>query len=141
MIAVLDTGAIDALTPLNEKGRARLRALRQRVQDLSLPSSVLAEGLLSGHPGRDYHVRRLLEVVDIADVDEELGYAAGLLRRRAMRAGADPAPSGVDATVVAFADRRAANDEVLIVTSDPEDIEALAIFTNHPQRLSIRTTS
>lgn len=138
MIAVLDTGGVSALAPDDERSRARLRALRQRTDDLVMPAAVLAEGLLTGHPGRDYHVRRLLDLVDIESVDESLGHVAGELRTGAIRNGVDPPPSGVDALVVAVADRRAARGEVVIVTSDADDVEALALLADHALRLSIQ---
>lgn len=139
LIAVLDTGAISALSPATERGRARLRALRDRVDDLTVPAAVLAEGVQSGHPGRDYHVRRLLETVDVAVVDESLGYAAGGLRSLARRDGADPPPSGVDAIVVAHANERAGHDDVVIVTSDVGDIIALALHAANVERLQVQS--
>lgn len=62
---------------------------------------------------------------------------AGQLRSQAIRDGADSPPSGVDATVMAYADATA-TDEVLIITSDEHDITALAIHANHTARLAIR---
>lgn len=139
-IAVLDTGAISALSPATERGRARLRALRERVEDLVLPASVLAEGVLTGHPARDYHVQRLLSFVDIASVDEHLGRTAGELRVMTQRLSKRkrPGPSGVDATVAALADARAVNDDVVIVTSDPDDLRALAAHADHRHRIQIQ---
>ncbi len=66
MIAVLDGGAVSALAPVDERARARLRALRSEAEDIVVPAGVLAEGLLTGHPHRDFHVRRLLELTRIA---------------------------------------------------------------------------
>lgn len=103
-----------------------------------MPATVLAEGVLTGHPGRDFHARHLIDTVHIAPVDTDLGHAAGHLRTQAIRDGADPPPSGVDATVVAFADITAVNDEVLIVTTDGDDITALAIHADHTAHLAIR---
>jgi len=137
MILVLDTGGVSALVPVDERGRARLRALRARSTDVVVSSAVLAEGLLTGHPGRDHHVRRFLATADIADVDEPLGLAAGRLRTRAIGDGATPPPSGVDALVAAEADRRAATGDVLIVTSGIDDLSALAQFGRHADRMSI----
>lgn len=70
-------------------------------------------------------MRRLLDVVNITNVDEPTGHAAGALRQAAIRAGLDPAPSGVDALVAAEADARATVEDVLI-TSDGGDVELLA---------------
>jgi len=114
-----------------------LRALRHRATDFVVPAAVLAEGVLTGHAGHDFHMRRLLEVADIADVDEELGYAAGALRQGVMRAGVDPVPSGVDAIVAAAADACAVREDVEIVTSDGNDIELLASLAGHADRLSV----
>jgi len=113
--------------------------LRQHVDDLAMPTAVLSEGVLSRHPGRDSHVRRLLELLDVAPVDEKLGHAAGDLRVRARRDGSGPAPSGVDAIVAAFAYERASTDDVLIVTSDADDITALAVHSENAERLTIRS--
>jgi len=98
---------------------------------------VLAEGVLTGNVGHDYHVRRLLELSDVTDVAEELGYAAGALRQEAIRGGFDPPPSGVDAIVAAEADARAGGDDVQIITSDGGDFELLASFGTNAARLSL----
>jgi hypothetical protein len=46
----------------------------------------------------------LLELMDIAGVDEHLGSAACHQRTAAIRDGTDPARSGIDALVVGLAD-------------------------------------
>jgi predicted nucleic acid-binding protein len=137
LIVVLDTGGVEGLAPIDEARRARLRLLRERADDLVLPAAVLAESVLNGHPGHDFHVQRLLEMLNITDVDAPLGHAAGALRRAAIAAGQDPRPSGVDAMVVAAADERAANDEVLFVTSDADDFGLLGSLAGHSDRLSV----
>lgn len=137
MIAVLDTGGVEGLAPIDEERRARLRLLRDRADDLILPAAVLAESVLTGHAGHDFHVRRLLDVVNIADVDASTGHAAGALRRAAMGAGMKPPPSGVDAVVGAAADARAAHDDVLIVTSDGDDFQMLGSLAPNAAQLSI----
>lgn len=98
---------------------------------------MLAEGVLTGHVGHEYHVRRLLDLARVADVDEELGYAAGALRQDAISAGFDPPPSGVDAVVAAEADDLASGDDVHIITSDGEDMELLASLAAHAGRLTV----
>lgn len=98
---------------------------------------MLAESVLTGHAGHDYHVRRLLDVVNITDVDASTAHAAGALRRGAIGAGVKPCPSGVDAVVAAAADSRAATDDVLILTSDGGDFEVLASRCSHAARLSL----
>jgi hypothetical protein len=40
--------------------------------------------------------------------------------------------------VAAFADARAANDDVVIVTSDPDDLRALAAHADHKNRIQIQ---
>lgn len=98
---------------------------------------MLAEGVLTGHVGHDHHVRRLLDLAHVADVDEELGYAAGALRQDAIRAGFDPPPSGVDAAVAAEADDLASSDDVQIITSDGDDMALLASLAAHAERLTV----
>lgn len=122
---------------MDERRRARLRVLREHASDLVVPAAVLAEGVFTGNVGHDYHVRRLLIVANVADVDEELGYTAGALRQDAIRAGFDPPPSGVDAIVAAEADDRASGDDVQIVTSDGDDVELLASLAAHAGRLTM----
>ena len=125
------------LAPHSEEARTRLRALRRRGDDLVVPAAVLAEGVLTGHPGRDHHVRKLLGLVSVIEVDGPLGHAAGALRVGAIRDGIDPPPSGVDAIVAATANAAAAGDEITVVTSDPGDIAALLAAGSHPDRVSI----
>lgn len=137
MIVVLDTGGVEALTPLDEERRARLRVLREEASELVLSAAVLAESVLTGHPGHDHHVRHLLDIVDVVDVDTALGHAAGMLRRTALDSEMHPAPSGVDSVVAATADVRAASDDVLIVTTDRGDFEMLGSLALNAARLSV----
>ncbi len=108
MIVVLDTGGVEGLAPIDETRLARLRELRERTDDFVLPAAVLAESVVSGHPGHDFHAQRLLGMLNIIAVDAPLGHAAGALRRAAIAGGQDPPPSGVDTIVAAAADARAA---------------------------------
>jgi predicted nucleic acid-binding protein len=137
LIVVLDTGGVEGLAPIDEARRARLRLLRGRADDLVTPAVVLAESILTGHPVHDFHVQRLLELLDITEVDVAMGHAAGALRRAATAGGADPPPSGVDTLVAATADARAADDDVLVVTSDVGDFELLGALTAHADRLAV----
>ncbi|HSH58778.1 MAG TPA: hypothetical protein VK988_03880 [Acidimicrobiales bacterium] len=105
-----------------------------------LPAAVLAESVLTGHAGHDYHVQRLLDVVNISDIDASTGHAAGALRRAAMSAGMTPPPSGVDAVVAATADARAAQDDVMIATSDDGDFQMLGSLATNAARLSVLLT-
>ena len=137
MIVVLDTGGVEGLAPIDDVRRARLRLLRDHADDIVVPAAVLAESVLSGHAGHDYHVQRLLKVVTITDVDEATGHAAGSLRRSAMAAGMKPPPSGVDTVVAAVADARAGHDQVLIVTTDGGDFELLGAGAESAAQLSV----
>ena len=77
-----------------------------------------SRGVLAGARGggRDANENRFLKTCDIADaVPESLARRAALLRRLARRG------SAVDALVVAFAEPGGT-----VLTSDPDDLEALA---------------
>jgi predicted nucleic acid-binding protein len=137
LIVVLDTGGVEELAPIDEQRRARLRLLRDRAEDLAVPAAVLAESVLNGHPGHDFHVARLLATLDVVEIDDHLGYAAGALRRAATSAGVDAHPSGVDAIVAAVADALAVDDDVLLVTSDGDDFEVLGALATNASRLSV----
>jgi predicted nucleic acid-binding protein len=137
LIVVLDTGGVEGLAPIDEVRRARLRLLRDQADDIILPAPVLAESVLTGHPGHDYYVQRLLDVVNVADVDASTGHAAGALRRAAVGAGMKPAPSGVDTVVAAAGDARAAQDDVVIVTSDDGDFQMLGSLATNAAQLSV----
>lgn len=137
MIAVLDTGGVEGLAPLDEVRRARLRLLREQADDLVLPAAVLADSVLTGNQGHDFHVQRLLQMLNITDVDSPIGHAAGALRRGAIAGRQHPIPSGVDTMVVAEGDARAAHDDVVIVTSDGGDFELLGSLATHADRLIV----
>ena len=79
----------------------------------SIPAAVIAE---VWRGGRNANLARALRGCEIVNVDEELAKAAGVLCARASTS--DP----VDALVVASAARR--GDD--IVTTDPDDLRALA---------------
>jgi hypothetical protein len=137
LIVVLDTGGVEGLAPIDEKRRARLRALREQADDLVLPAAVLAESVLTGNVAHDYHVGRLLETLNIRGSDGPNGHAAGALRRAAMNEGVDPPPSGVDVIVMAVANECAAQGDVHVVTSDMEDFTTLAALASNGARLSL----
>jgi hypothetical protein len=109
--------------------------VRRIASDIVVPTALLAEGVLTGHVGRDYHIRRLLDVVGDIEIDRGLGLAAGVLRQQSLASGVTP--SGVDALVAAVADRLTIVGEVLVVTSDPEDLGALTSFADRPERISL----
>ncbi|MGH9030564.1 MAG: hypothetical protein ACRDZV_00420 [Acidimicrobiia bacterium] len=137
LIVVLDTGGVEGLAPIDEKRRARLRALREHADDIVVPAAVLAEGLFTGHVGHDHHVRQLLRNVHVVATTESVGYAAGSMRQTAMGAAVAPPPSGVDAVVVAEADARAASEDVRIITTDDDDFVLLASLATNAGRLSV----
>jgi hypothetical protein len=137
LIAILDTGGVEGLAPIDEKRRARLRALRERADDFVVPAAVLAEGLFTGHVGHDHHVRQFLRDIDVAPTMASIGYAAGSMRQAAIRAAVDPPPSAVDAVVVAEADARAASEDVQIITTDDDDLQLLASLAANAARLTV----
>jgi predicted nucleic acid-binding protein len=137
LIVVLDTGGVEGLAPIDEERRERLRLIRDLADDIVVSAAVLAESVLTGNVGHDYHVQRLLEMVHVADLDASTGHAAGLLRRTAMGAGMKPPPSGVDTAVAATADAHANSDDVLIVTSDGGDFQMLGSLATNAARLSV----
>ena len=128
---------MSALAPVDERARARLRALRTEAEDLVVPAGVLAEGLLAGRPHRDFHVRRLLERTRIADIDARLGYAAGRLRTAVVAVSPARPPSGIDAVVAAVAVDLAAGDDVVVMTSDVDDLARL-LAEAEARRVTIR---
>jgi hypothetical protein len=137
VIVVLDTGGVEGLAPIDQVRRARLRLLRDQAEDIVLPVAVLAESVLTGHAGHDFHVRRLLDVTGVAGVDETIGHAAGALRRAAMSDGMAPLPSGVDTIVAAVADESAASHDVVVVSGDGGDFEVLGSLAVNAHRLSV----
>jgi hypothetical protein len=113
---VLDSGGVSRLA---ERSRYTLDLISElRSSGLwppVVPSPVLVECLV-GHSGRDANENRLLKTCDIVEfVSERLARRAALLRRAARRG------SAVDALVVAFAEPGGT-----VLTSDPEDLRALA---------------
>jgi predicted nucleic acid-binding protein len=89
----------------------------------AVPSVVLVE-CLQGHAGRDATVNQLLKTCDVVErIPESLARRAAFLRRRARRG------SAVDALVVAMAETGGT-----VLTTDPEDLEALAA---HAQRVLV----
>ncbi|HUP86437.1 MAG TPA: hypothetical protein VM143_12285 [Acidimicrobiales bacterium] len=97
-----------------------MRLLRDRAEDLVLPAAVLAESVLTGHARHDFHVRRLLDVVNIPDVDASTAHAAGSLRLASMGAGMKPPP---------------------FVTSDDGEFEMLGSLATNAARLSVLVVS
>jgi predicted nucleic acid-binding protein len=120
MKLVLDAGGISTLA--EPRRVARVRALLEAgLWPPVLPTMAMVE-TLSGNGSRDALVLRLASTSDLVD-DVPVGLArrAAELRHRAHRG------SAVDALVVAVAER--IGTDAVVVTSDPNDIAALAAHT------------
>ena len=121
---VLDSGGVSRLAERSRRAAALIGALREL--DLwppFVPSIVLVE-CLRGHPGRDALANRFLKTCDVVEeIPEALARRAALLRRKARRG------SAVDALVVALAE-----PDGTVVTSDPDDLAALA---QHAQNVAV----
>lgn len=122
MTVVLDSGALSTLA-------ARRTALRELIArglwPAQVPAVVLAESLTGDHR-RDFHANRLLRRCKVLGVDELQARDAARMRTASGRAGSI---SAVDAIVVALASARRASS---VLTSDPDDIEALAAHASVP---------
>jgi predicted nucleic acid-binding protein len=123
-LLVLDSGAVSRLAERSRASAALIIALREEgLWPAVVPSAVLVE-CLQGHAGRDATANQLLKTCDVLEpIPESLARRAALLRRRARRG------SAVDAIVVALAEPGGT-----VLTTDPEDLEALAA---HSQRVVI----
>ena len=115
MRLVLDTGALIAL---DRNDRPMWRRLKAALLTGHLPLShggVLGQAWRGGGP-RHALLSQALEGIDIRPLDEALGRAAGELLAAAK------ARDVIDAALVLLA-----TDGDVVVTSDPEDIEPLAL--------------
>jgi hypothetical protein len=111
---ILDAGALVAVEQGNRAMIARLRAAQQHGLDLRSNAMVVAQVWRDRH-SRQAGLAQMLRAVDVRAVSPDDGRRAGVLL--GMTGTSDP----VDATVVLLAtpgDR--------IVTSDPQDLAALA---------------
>lgn len=117
---ILDSGGVSRLAERSRATLALIMALRERgLWPPLVPSVVLVESL-QGHAGRDAHANAFLKTCDIIEqVPEGLARRAAWLRRKAQRG------SAVDALVVAFAE-----PDGVVLTSDPNDLSALAEFAS-----------
>jgi predicted nucleic acid-binding protein len=116
-VLVLDSGGVTRLAERSRGSLALILAFREQgLWPPKVPSVVLIE-CLRGHAGRDANENRFLKTCDIAQaVPESVARRAALLRRLARRG------SAVDALVVAMAEPGGT-----VLTSDPTDLQALAI--------------
>ena len=111
---VLDAGAFVAV----ERGSRDVVALVKRERLAGRPpitSGGVVAQVWRGGSGRQAPLARLLAGTDVAPVDDRLGQRAGMLLARSGHSDA------IDATVVCLA---ADGDDIL--TSDPDDLQALA---------------
>jgi hypothetical protein len=125
---VLDS---DGLTMLAGH-RARVEELRRRDEWPPIVPSVILTEALTGDPRRDFHENRLLQTCDIRPINEYLARKGATLRTAV---GAARPPSAVDAIVVALADEVAS--AVVVVTSDPRDLRALARHTANEVKIGV----
>ena len=118
---VLDSGGVSRLAERSRQAVALILTLREQgLWPPVVPSVVLVE-CLHGHAGRDALANRFLKTCDVVEeISEPLARRAALLRRRSRRG------SAVDALVVAFAE-----PDGTALTSDLDDLEALAVHANH----------
>jgi hypothetical protein len=116
-VLILDSGGVSRLALRSRDSLALIMALREQgLWPPKVPSVVLVE-CLQGHAGRDANENRFLKTCEIAQtIPESVARRAALLRRLARRG------SAVDALVVAVAEPGGT-----VLTSDPNDLEALAI--------------
>jgi hypothetical protein len=115
MKLVLDCGALIAL---ERKDRAMWRRLKatQLAGDVPVTHGGVVGQAWRGRGPRQALLAKALGGVDVRALDEALGRAAGELLALSKRSDV------VDAALVLLAD-----DQDLIVTSDPDDIEPLAL--------------
>jgi hypothetical protein len=123
-VLVLDSGGVTKLAERSKQALALLTSLRAAgLWPPRVPTVVLVE-CLQGHAGRDANENKFLKTCDIAEgVSENLARRAAQLRRLARQG------SAVDALVVA-----AAEPGGTVLTTDPDDLEALA---SHAQAVDV----
>jgi predicted nucleic acid-binding protein len=122
---ILDSGGLTALAGQ----RAKLAEMRRRgLWPAQVPSVVLTEALTGDHRN-DFMTNRILRACQVRDVGELMARTAARMRTATGRAGSI---SAVDAVVAAHA---VSNPESFVLTSDPEDLTALAETV--PQRIRV----
>ena len=117
---VLDSGGLSRLSQRNRRAAALIAALRaEGLWPPIVPTVVLAEST-AGTPRTDANINRLLKGCAVDPVVAEAkARRAGQLRARARRGTA------VDALVVALAEPGST-----VMTSDPDDLDALAAYAD-----------
>ncbi|HET7488456.1 MAG TPA: hypothetical protein VFJ85_11050 [Acidimicrobiales bacterium] len=129
-VCILDSTALDELSAPEWR-----RALLDAGFDLVVPTVVLAER--STGRAQDQQLRAALRATRRPPLDEAGAHAAGALRH-AVVPTRRRAPSAVDAVVVAAADELARRDDVLVLTSDVADFEALRAHAANGRRIAVR---
>lgn len=125
MTLILDSGGVTALAG----HPARMTALRRQGQwPPQVPTVVLTEALTGDHR-RDFRANQLLRMCQIRPVSEELARTAAGLRTATGRAASI---SATDAVVAALA---VGYPEPVVLTSDPEDLNALV--AGHDRRVTV----
>ena len=121
MSLVLDSGGVSALA----QNIAKLREVKAWGEwPPVVPAAALAESLTGDHR-RDHHTNRLLHECEIRSVTEIIARHAAVLRYTSCGKGI----SAVDAIVAATADHAGGG---IVLTSDPDDLRALAANSIHP---------
>ena len=117
---VLDSGGLSRLSQRNRRAAALIAALRaEGLWPPVVPTVVLAEST-AGTARTDANINRLLKSCEVDPVVAEVrARRAGQLRARARRG------SAIDALVVALAEPGST-----IMTSDPDDLRALAAYAD-----------
>jgi len=120
-VLVLDSGGLSRLSQRNRRAAALIAALRaEGLWPPVVPTVVLAEST-AGTARTDANINRLLKSCEVDPVVAEVkARRAGELRARARRG------SAIDALVVALAEPGST-----VMTSDPEDLHALAAYADH----------
>ena len=115
---IFDSGAVTALAKRPRRMAALAAALRREGSWPAIVPTVVLTECLTGHPGRDALVNRLLKTCLVPDtLPEALARRAAALRMAARRG------SAVDAIVVALAEPSG-----IVLSSDMEDLTALAAY-------------
>lgn len=116
MKLVLDSGGVSRLAERSPRAAALITELRGAgLWPALIPAPVLVE-CLTGHPGGDAETNRFLKSCElVTDLPAALARRCARLRFEARRG------SAVDAIVVGLAEPAG-----IIVTSDPDDVGALA---------------
>jgi predicted nucleic acid-binding protein len=120
-VLVLDSGGLSRLSQRNRRAAALIAALRaEGLWPPVVPTVVLSEST-AGTARTDANVNRLLKSCEVDPVVAEAkAQRAGQLRASARRG------SAIDALVVALAEPGST-----VMTSDPDDLDALAAYADH----------